>query len=81
MIGDALYKASIQRLQEEGLFTSSYLMLTELNIHHPLRDKQAEFQVDECLVNGLIKTDNTDEKVPNLLQVQSITNSQCLMYL
>lgn len=59
MSGDKFYLETVENLQEKGLFQNSRLMLSELNKRHKLRDKEADFEIEECVVNGLI---NAKEK-------------------
>ncbi|XP_019769617.1 uncharacterized protein LOC109544047 isoform X1 [Dendroctonus ponderosae] len=61
MTGDEFYRDSVETLQEKGAFISSHLMLFELKKRHRLRDKEAEFELEECLVNGLINARNSND--------------------
>ncbi|XP_030747483.1 uncharacterized protein LOC115875982 isoform X2 [Sitophilus oryzae] len=54
MTGDGFYKSSVEYLQKKGLFTKPRLMLNELKGSVKIRDKEACYELDECIVNGLI---------------------------
>ncbi|XP_050312068.1 uncharacterized protein LOC126747451 [Anthonomus grandis grandis] len=61
MSGDAFYRKSVEYLQEKGLFNNYHLMLSELNGKHHVRDKEAHFDLEECIVNGLVYAKNKND--------------------
>ncbi|KAL1502116.1 hypothetical protein ABEB36_007308 [Hypothenemus hampei] len=54
IIGNTFYQDSVEYLKNKGTYFNSHLMLSELNRSHRIRDKEADFEVGECLFNGLI---------------------------
>ncbi|XP_028139261.2 uncharacterized protein LOC114333567 isoform X2 [Diabrotica virgifera virgifera] len=58
--GDSFYKQSVQTLSEKEQFINRMLMLTEINKNFKWKDKMVDFDVEECLSNGLFDCKDTN---------------------
>ncbi|XP_060534309.1 uncharacterized protein LOC132706789 [Cylas formicarius] len=61
IVGDEYYKASVETLQAGGVFRLPMLMLSELNRSYKVREKEVYFEVEDCVVNGLVYADESDD--------------------
>ncbi|CAG9829599.1 unnamed protein product [Diabrotica balteata] len=58
--GDDFYKQSVQTLSEKEQFNNRMLMLTEINKNFKWKDKMVDFDVEECVSNGLFNCKDTN---------------------
>lgn len=52
--GDKLYQDSIDQLQKNEKLENKFLLLSEILKKYQLRNKQVQFIVDECFINGVV---------------------------
>ncbi|KAJ8954144.1 hypothetical protein NQ318_005738 [Aromia moschata] len=64
-LGDTFYNESVENLRTKGKFINKMLMLSEVNTTFVMHDLEANFEVDECVINGIINS-KPDNDIINL---------------
>ncbi|CAH1118614.1 unnamed protein product [Phaedon cochleariae] len=60
-LGDQLYVESVDQLTKNNLFENRMLMMSEINKSFKMHDLEANFEVDECMINGMLNAKNTND--------------------